>query len=104
MADRLAFVRDYLAKKPGDRFALYSLGMELRKAAQWEECFATFEELARLFPSYGAGYYAHGSARRESGDRAGARAVWVRGVAAVGTTDPHTRGELEAAIDGLDDE
>lgn len=104
MADRLAFVRDYLTKKPQDRFALYSLGMELRKVAQWEECYATFEELARLFPTYGAGWYAHGASRREAGDRAGARAVWSRGLAAIGTTDPHTRGEIEAALDALDDE
>lgn len=104
MSDRLAFVRDYLAKKPEDRFALYSLGMELRKLAEWPECFATFDKLLALHPDHGAGYYAYGSARRESGDRPGARAVWTRGLAAIGTRDPKTSAELEAAIDGLDDE
>jgi hypothetical protein len=45
MADRLSAARDYVAKKPTDRFGLYTLAMELRKVQAWEECFATFDRL-----------------------------------------------------------
>lgn len=104
MSDRLAAVRDYLTKKPDDRFALYSLGMELRKRGEWAECFATFERIIELFPTYGAGYYAYGAARRESGDADGARAAWNRGLVALGASDPHTRSELTSALQALDED
>ncbi len=103
MSDRLAFVRDYVAKKPTDRFGLYTLGMELRKVREWSECFTTFETLLGLHAANGPGYYAYGMAKKESGDRPGAAVVWRRGLEAIGNTDPKTHAELEEAIEGVED-
>jgi len=104
VSDRLAAARDYVAKKPTDRFGLYALGMELRKAREWAESFAVFESLLTHHPENGPGYYHYGMARKESGDRDGARATWQRGLAAVGGKDRKTSAELEDALAALDDE
>ena len=103
MSDRLAFVRDYVAKKPADRFGLYTLGMELRKVKEWPECFATFETLLGPHAGNGPGDYAYGMAKKESGDRPGAAVVWRRGLDAIGNTDPKTHAELEEAIEGVEE-
>ena len=102
MSDRLAAARDYVAKKPTDRFGLYALAMELRKARAWADCFAAFDNLLLHHPAYGAAYYHFGMARKESGDLAGAQALWRRGLDATRGKDAHTYAELESALEGDD--
>lgn len=80
MADRLTAARDYVAKKPTDRFGLYTLAMELRKLQSWEECFASFDRLLEHHPDNGPGYYHYAMSRKESGDREGALALVARGM------------------------
>jgi hypothetical protein len=92
--------REYVARKPADRFGLYALAMELRRARAWAECFSTFEALLLHHPGYGAAYYHFGMARKESGDPAGARALWTRGLDATRGTDSKTYAELESALEG----
>lgn len=104
MIDRLAVARDYVAKKPTDRFGLYTLAMELRKAAAWAECFSTFETLLGLYPQNGPGWYHYGMSRKESGDREGALAVWRRGLSAVGSADPKATREIEEALAATEEE
>jgi predicted Zn-dependent protease len=99
MLDRLAAARAYVAKKPEDRFGLYTLAMELRKTAAWEECFATFRRLLELHPGYGAAWYHLGMATHDSGDVEGARAVLTEGLAATARSgDSHANAEIEAAL------
>ncbi len=103
MSDRLSAARDYVAKKPTDRFGLYALAMELRKLKSWAECFAAFDDLLVHHPGNGPGYYHYGMARKESGDRPGAKIVWQRGLAACAGTDRKTAAELEEALEGMED-
>lgn len=104
MIDRLAAARDYVAKKPTDRFGLYALAMELRKLSAWAECFSTFDTLLGHHPQNGPAWYHYGMAKKEAGDRVGARAVWVQGLALVGATDGKSAREIEEALHGLDEE
>jgi tetratricopeptide (TPR) repeat protein len=103
MADRLSAARDYVAKKPTDRFGLYTLGMELRKAQAWEECFATFDRLLELYPENGPGYYHYAKARQESEDLPGAMALIERGIVATTRSgDGKTLAELKDLKLGLE--
>lgn len=104
MSDRLAAARDYVAKKPNDRFGLYALAMELRKASAWDESFAAFERLLVAHPDYGAGWYHFAMARKESGDRPGAVDALKKGLEACKRSgDGKTRAEIEEALDELEE-
>lgn len=104
MSDRLAAARDYVAKKPTDRFGLYALAMELRKAAAWNESFETFARLLAAHPDYGAGWYHYAMARKESGDRTGAVEALHEGLDACKRSgDGKTRAEIEEALEELED-
>lgn len=103
MADRLTAARDYVSKKPTDRFGLYALAMELRKAQAWEECFSTFEALLHHHPDYGAGWYHFAMARREAKDRAGCKALLLQGIAACDRSgDTKTKAECQSALEELE--
>lgn len=102
MSDRLTAARSYVASKPTDRFGLYALAMELRKAKEYQESFAAFDTLLQHHPNYGAGYYHYGMCKRESGDRDGCVAVLRRGLEACEKSgDAHTASEIESALDEL---
>jgi hypothetical protein len=103
MADRLTAARDYVAKKPTDRFGLYALAMELRKTHAWEECFGAFGTLLEHHPDYGAGWYHYAMARKESGDRAGCEAALTSGLSACARSgDTKTRAEIQGVLDELE--
>lgn len=102
MSDRLAAARAYVEKKPTDRFGLYALAMELRKARAWDDAFAAFDTLLVHHPNYGPGFYHYAMAKRESGDRAGCVDVLKRGLAACEKSgDAHTQSEIEGVLDEL---
>lgn len=101
MSERLAAARAYVEKKPTDRFGLYALAMELRKARAWEECLETFDRLLAHHPTYGAGFYHYAMAVRESGDRERAVAILQRGLAVTRDADPKTYAEIVSALDEL---
>lgn len=103
MSDRLTAARAYVANKPSDKFGLYTLAMELRKLKAWDECFAMFDTLLAHHPGNGPGYYHYGMARKESGDRPGAKSVWVRGLAVCEGTDRKTAAELAEALESIED-
>jgi predicted Zn-dependent protease len=103
MSDRLAAARDYVQKKPTDRFGLYALAMELRKVRAWDECFTTFGALLQHHPDYGAGWYHYAMARKESGDRAGCVAALNAGLGACQRSgDTKTRAEIQGVLDELE--
>ncbi len=100
MSDRLSAARDYVAKKPTDRFGLYALAMELRKTKSWADCFAAFESLLGHHPDYGAGWYHYAMAKKESGDRPGSVAALQKGLAACARSgDTKTRAEIQGVLD-----
>ena len=97
MNERLEAARAYLQKKPNDRFALYSLAMELRKLSDWPACFAAFEDLLARHPDDAAGHYHYAVALRSSGDRDGALGIVTRGLEACARTgDAKTSAELDS--------
>ena len=100
---RLEAAKAYVARRPEDRFGLYTLAMEHRKAKEYDACFATFQRLLELNPGYGAGWYHYGMATRESGDREGCLAILRRGLAATAQSgDTHAHAEIESAIDEME--
>jgi tetratricopeptide (TPR) repeat protein len=104
LSDRLAAARDYVAKKPTDRFGLYALARELRKARAFDESFAAFETLLVHHPDYGAAFFHYGMTKKEAGDRPGAIAILKKGLdACKRSNDGKTRAEIEGAIDELED-
>jgi tetratricopeptide (TPR) repeat protein len=99
---RLEAARAYVARKPEDRFGLYTLAMELRKAKRWEECFEMFQRLLDLNPGYGTGWYHYGMATRESGDPEGCIVILRRGLAATELSgDNHAHAEIEEALEEM---
>lgn len=102
MSDRLSAAREYVHRKPTERFGMYALAMELRKTRAWDECFPAFLDLLKHHPDYGAGWYHYAMARRESGDREGCVAALREGLgAAQRSGDSHSRAEIQSALDEL---
>lgn len=103
--DKVALYRDYLKKKPGDRFAMYSLALELKKAGD-SAAEEAFRELLREHPTSGAGHYQLGLLLAALGREDDARSAWEAGLEALqGVRDPEARrsiGEIEGALDDLD--
>lgn len=106
MSDLVATFRAALARRPDERFARYSLALELVKAGRPEEALAEFAELLRRHPTSGAGHLQRGRLLAELGRSAEARAAWEDGLAALrGLTDPEARRstrEIADALEGLD--
>lgn len=96
----------WLVNKPADRFALYSLALELKKAGRIEEALDQFQRLLRAHPTSGAGHYQHGLLHQEGGDHEAAAAAWQAGLEALsGHSDPdsrRSRSEIQGALDDLD--
>ena len=107
MSNRAAVYETYLQTHPGDRFALYSLALELKKAGDVAAAEARFRELLALHPASGAGHYQLGKLLAEAGRRDDAEAAWEAGLEALrGLRDPEarrSRSELQGALDELDD-
>ena len=97
--------RDYLQKKPTDRFAMYSLALELKKAGQVGEAEAAFRALLAIHPDSGAGHLQLGTLLEEDGREDDAQAAWEAGLTALkGLTDPdalRSRSEIQTALDLL---
>lgn len=104
--DRIQTLRDWLANKPDDRFARYSLALELNKGGRTDEALAELRELLRRHPHSGAGHYQHGLVLVEAERPEEARAAWLTGLEALrGVDDPEARrsvGEIERALHDLD--
>lgn len=97
--------RSWLAKKPGDRMALYGVAFELKKAGRVDEAREAFETLLAAHPTSGAGWFQFGQLLEKDGDEDGAVEVWARGLEALqGLEDANSvrsRGEIEGALDAL---
>jgi tetratricopeptide (TPR) repeat protein len=103
---RIALFEEFLRQKPGDRFAMYSLALELKKSGDIEASERAFRELLARHPSSGAGHYQHGLLLAEAGRIPEARAAWQAGLEALGPLDEaearRSIGEIQRALDELD--
>ncbi len=108
MMDKVAFFADYLAKKPGDRFAMYSLALELAKTERWNDAEQAFGSLLEVHPQSGAGHYQLGMLLSAQEKHEAALAAWRQGLALLkGSSESEARRsivEIEAAIEDLLDD
>ena len=104
--DRIQSFRGYLESHPGDRFAMYSLALELKKAGRIDEARRAFEDLLEQHPTSGAGHYQHGLMWHEAGEDGVARQAWQAGLEALrGVRDAEARrslSEIQGALDDLE--
>jgi len=105
--DRVAWLRSVVSDKPNDRFALYSLALELRKAGDHDAAVAGFVDLLERHPTSGAGHYQHGLTHLEADDEEAALIAWRAGVQALcGVSEPEARrslSEIQGALADLED-
>jgi tetratricopeptide (TPR) repeat protein len=100
--NRIEWFRGILRDRPGDRFAMYSLALELKKAGDGPGAEQAFRELLAVHPSSGAGHYQLGRWLEEEGRPEEALAAWRAGLTALAAaSDPESKrsiAEIERAI------
>ena len=105
--DRIAFFRDHLAKAPTDRFARYSLALELKKAGEPERAEVELRTLLEHHPDSGAGHLQLGQLLEEQERLEEARQAYEAGLAALATLRTpearKARAELQQAVDIVED-
>ena len=101
--DRLALLRQFVARSPGDPFARYGLAMELAKRGELGEACQVFQALVDEQPDYLATYLMYGNALAQAGDAKRAAEVFRQGAEVSGSRgDGHTRSENLAALAALE--
>jgi len=105
--DPIETYHKYLKKTPGDRFAMYSLALSLKKAGRIDEAEHAFRQLLAAHPLSGAGHYQHGLLLHEAGRADDARQAWEAGLHALRSANDvearRSRSEIQGAVDMLDD-
>jgi tetratricopeptide (TPR) repeat protein len=106
MSDRVDQLRAWLGNHPDDRFARYSLALELKKAGDLAAGLAELHEVLRRHPTSGAGHYQHGLWLLEADRPDEARAAWEAGLAALKDADSaearRSVREIQGALADLD--
>lgn len=73
--------------------------MELKTSGQLADAWAEFEQLLARFPDYVPTYLMAGGTLAALGRKSEAADIYRKGIeVATRRTDPHARGELEAAL------
>jgi Tfp pilus assembly protein PilF len=99
---RLEVLRNMVEQNPRDSFARYGLAMEYVKSGDLEKAITEFHALLEHNPDYAAGYFHGGQVLEKLGRVEDARAMYQQGIQVTSRIgDPHTRGELQAALDLL---
>jgi tetratricopeptide (TPR) repeat protein len=98
---RIEQLRQLIANDPTSTFARYGLAMAYVQQGELEQAIPEFEAVLRQDLAYSAAYYHGGQTCEKLGRLDQARDFYRRGLAA--SSDPHARGELQAALDILSD-
>ncbi len=100
--DRVAALKEILAKSPADTFARYGLAMEYARAGQVEDALAEFNRLLADKPDYVAAYQMAGQ-MLASADRLDEARAWLeKGMAAAQRAgNQHARSEMESLLDEI---
>jgi tetratricopeptide (TPR) repeat protein len=102
---RIDALRKFVEQSPNDPFPRYGLAMELKNLGQLDEAHATFDELERRHADYVPQYLMHANLLSQMTRKVDARACLERGIAAAQKKrDMHALGELQGALEQLDDE
>ena len=100
-SSRIEQLRQLIANDPTSIFARYGLAMAYVQQGELEQAIPEFEAVLRQDPAYSAAYYHGGQTFEKLGRLDQARGFYRRGLAVA--SDPHARGELQAALDILGD-
>jgi Flp pilus assembly protein TadD len=102
MSNRLEVLRNMVAQNPSDSFSRYGLAMEYANRGDLEQAVEEYRALLAVNPDYAAAYYHLGQALEKLGRREEARVLYREGIEATTRIgDLHTRGEIQAAMDGM---
>ena len=100
--DRLAAMRQMVAKAPDNALARFGLANELLKAGEWGEARTHLEAYLARYDDEGNGWLRLGETCERLGDPAAARAAYERGIAAADRFGhPGMRADIEARLDEL---
>ncbi len=101
---RIDAIKKILDQSPNDPFPRYGLAMEYKNAGRHDEARVEFEELERRHPDYVPQYLMHANLLQTMKRAGDARGVLERGIAAAQKKrDAHALGEMQAALDALDE-
>ncbi len=105
--DRIAFFRTHLETRPTDRFARYSLALELKKAGDPAQAEVELRRVVADHPDSGAAWLQLGQLLEELERLDEAKQAYEDGLAALaGAHDPDGRkavSELQQALDAVED-
>jgi len=100
--DRLAALRDFVAKSPDDPFPRYGLAMELANRGHLDEACQVFAELLDRKPDYVPAYLMYGNTLARAGQPERAAEVYRTGAeVSMRRGDTHAHGEIVAALAAL---
>src|SRR5438046_6910900 len=100
--NRIEILKGFLKDNPNDSFSRYALALEYVKLGQNNEALREFEAVRNADPEYVATYYQLGQLYQKLGRKHDAEKTYRTGITVSATADDeHTRGELEAALEGL---
>ncbi len=104
MADRKKELTRLLDREPGDPFLRYALAMEHKKAGKLDDALEWFNKTLEADASYCYAHYQIGQVHEENEDTAAASKAYETGItAAKKHGDAHAAGEMQVALDLLDD-
>ena len=104
MNDRKEKIKDFLIATPNDCFLNHALALEYVKAGDEDDAKKHFEINLNNDPGYVATYYHLGKLFERVGERAGAIAIYEKGmVQAKAVKDMHSYSELQNAYEELVD-
>jgi len=102
MNNRLEVLKNMVAQNPNDSFSRYGLAMEYANSGDLEGAIREYRALLAVNVNYSAAYYHGGQTLEKLGRREEARALYRQGIEATTRIgDPHTRSEIQAALDLL---
>lgn len=100
--DKVAGLREILARNPADAFARYGLAMEYAQRSEIEQSLAEFAELLRDHPDYTAGYFMAAQTLMKAGRVGEAKTRLEEGIASARRTgNQHALSEMQDALSDL---
>ena len=101
--ERIRKLKAFLEKDPKDSFSNYALALEYAGMGEQDKAISLLEDLVRHDPSYIPSYQQLGYLYRNANRRNDAIAIFKRGIEIAGRHgDTHARGEMQDAIDELE--
>ena len=101
---RIDTLKEFLKADPDDSFSRYALALEYVKLGQHDDALLEFETVKQNDPDYVATYYQLGQLYKTLGRMHEAEKTLRTGIiAAAKAGDEHTRSELEAALEMLNE-